>query len=70
MDAVLSQLDTFLSRLELDEDTKEHFSIVHKECRDSLEHLENELMKNKSLGTSKKRLRDKLRWGMEDVSSL
>ena len=70
MQAVLVELDTLVSRLELNENTTQRLALVERGCRDSLERLANELSKYKSLGTAKKRLKDRMRWGMENVGNL
>ena len=70
MHEVLKDVQTLVENHVLDDASKIRLATVLKGCHDVLKTLENRLEKYKSLGTTKKRMRDRLRWGMESVGDV
>ena len=70
MHEVLKEVQTLLENHVLDDASKIRLATVLKGCHDVLKTLENKLGKYKSLETTKKRVRDRLRWGMESVGDV
>ena len=70
MHAVLSELAIQHQQRRLNDESKMRLATIQKGCREVLKNVEERLLKCKSLGTEKKRLRDRIRWGLEDVGSL
>ena len=70
MHAVLSQLVDKHNTSLLDDESKTRLAAIQRGCQEVLKSVEDELLKYESLGTKKKRLRDRMRWGLEDVGSL
>ena len=70
MHAVLDELEIRQRERPLSEGNKVRLAAIQEGCRGVLRTVEAELLKCKSLGTAKMRLRDRMRWGLEDVGSL
>ena len=70
MHEVLKEVQTLVENHVLDDASKIRLATVLKGCHDVLKTLENKLEKYKSLGTTKKRVRDRLRWGMESIGDV
>ncbi len=70
MHEVLKDVQTLVENHILDDASKIRLATVLKGCHDMLKTLENKLEKYKSLGTNKKRVRDRLRWGTESVGDV
>ena len=70
MHEVLKEVQTLVENHVLDDASKIRLATVLKGCHDVLKTLEDRLEKYKSLGTTKKRMRDRLRWGMESVGDV
>ena len=70
MHAALSELELQQRERFLSEGSKLRLATIQKGCQEVLKSVEVELLKCKSLGTAKKRLRDRMRWSLEDVGSL
>jgi len=67
---VLSNSTSITSRGALSVENAEALSALQKNCFDVLTGIQTQLDKYKSLGTRKKRLRDRLRWAAESVSDV
>ena len=65
--AVLCEVNALVSHYPLSEESTKRVGLVLKGCRDVLKSIDSQLEKYTSLGTSKKRLRDRTRWAMETV---
>ena len=72
MHAVLNELDSQQKRLmhSNDDGSKDRLNTVQAGCREVLKSVDDALLKYKSLGPEKKRLRDRVRWGLENVGDL
>ena len=70
MHEVLKEVQTLVENHMLDDASKIRLVTVLKGCHDVLKTVENKLEKYKSLGTNKKRVRDRLRWGTESVGDV
>lgn len=68
MHAALSQVEKLASHCTLDEESKARLAKLQARCLANLESIGSQLREFQSLGTKKKRTRDRLRWGMETVS--
>lgn len=68
--AVLSELAILLRETSLSDGSKVRLDTIQNGCRSVLQSVEHELSKYKSLGTNNKRVRDKMRWGMENIGHL
>ena len=65
--AVLCEVNALVGQYSLREESIERVGLVLKGCRDVLKNIETQLARYKSLGTDKKRMRDRARWAMETV---
>lgn len=70
MHAALREVEDLVGRHSLSEASKIRLDILRSGCRDLLKSLEKHLARYKSLGAEKKRIRDRLRWGMESVGDM
>lgn len=67
---VLSNSTNITNRGALSVENDEALSVLRKNCYDALTDIQTQLDKYKSLGTRKKRLRDRLRWAAESVGDV
>ena len=67
---VLSTSATFVERCSLSAENSEALLALQKNCSDVLTDIQTQLDNYKSLGTQKKRLRDKMRWAVESVGEV
>ena len=65
--AVLCEVNALVAKYSLSEESINRVRLVLKGCRDVLTSIETQLARYKSLGTNKKRMRDRTRWAMETV---
>lgn len=70
MHEVLKDVQTLVENHMLDDASKIRLATVLKGCHEVLKSLDSKLEKHKSLGTNKKRIWDRLRWGMESVGDV
>lgn len=68
MHTALSQVEKLASHCALDEESKARLAELQTRCLANLKSIESQLIEFQSLGTKKKRTRDRLRWGMETIS--
>lgn len=67
LNAALSKVNALVGQRSLSDASSKRLGIVLKGCYDVLKALEAQMAKYKSLGTNKKRMRDRTRWAMETV---
>ena len=67
MHAALCEVNALVGQCSLSDASSERLGIHLKGCHDVLKALEAELGPYNSLGTKKKRIRDRTRWAMETV---
>ena len=70
MHGVLKEVQTLATCHVLDDASKIRLATVLKGCHEVLKTLDNKLAKYESLGTDKKRVWHRLRWGMESVGDM
>ena len=70
MHAVLNELAMQHKGRRLNDESKIRLATIQKGCQEVLKSVEDKLLKYKSLGTEKKRLRDRMRWSSKDVGNL
>ena len=70
MHEVLKKVQTLVEDHMLDDASKIRLANVLKGCYDVLKTLDDKLAKYKSLGTNKKRVWHRLRWGMDSVGDV
>ncbi|KAH0537474.1 hypothetical protein FGG08_005737 [Glutinoglossum americanum] len=70
MHAALNEIGALISRCTLNEERIGRLAVLLRGCHGLLKDIESQLAKYKSLGTDKKRIRDKVRWGMEAVGDV
>ena len=63
----LSEVNSLASRVVLPEQSQIRLATALKGCHELLEAIESRLLKYKSLGTKKKRIRDRVGWGMSGI---
>ncbi|KAL8744293.1 MAG: hypothetical protein Q9190_003453, partial [Brigantiaea leucoxantha] len=65
MHAVLNELAMQHKGRRLNDESKIRLATIQKGCQEVLKSVEDKLLKYKSLGTEKKRLRDRMRWTLQ-----
>ena len=65
--AALCEVNALVNQVSLSDASSKRLGIVLKGCYDVLKALETQLAKYKSLGTDKRRMRDRTRWAMETI---
>ena len=65
--AALCEVNALVGQRSLSDASSKRLGIALKGCYDVLKALEAQMAKYKSLGTNKKRMRDRTRWAMETV---
>lgn len=68
MHAALVQVDKLASHCALDVESKARLEKLQTRCLETLKSIESQLIEFQSLGTKKRRKRDRLQWGMETAS--
>ena len=68
--AVLCEVNALVGQCSLSDASSQRIGLVFKGSHDVLKTLETQLARYKSLGTNKKRMRDRARWAMETVGDV